>query len=54
MAGNPVRHRTGGIEIRPDNEWMSAMSTRAHAVVTALTAPLLPRLGYPFSRRRNR
>jgi hypothetical protein len=51
VAGNPVRHRTGAVPIAADDEWRSGMSGRAHAVVTALTAPLLPRLGYPFSRR---
>ncbi|MFG1604746.1 sulfotransferase [Actinoplanes sp. NPDC049265] len=51
VAGNPVRHRTGGVEVRADDEWRQAMSPRAHAVVTALTSPLLGRLGYPFSRR---
>jgi hypothetical protein len=51
VAGNPVRHRTGGITVRADDEWRTAMSRRAHAVVTALTFPLLRRLGYPFGRR---
>jgi hypothetical protein len=51
VAGNPVRHRTGGVAVTPDDEWRTALSRRAHAVVTALTAPLLLRLGYKFSRR---
>ena len=51
VAGNPVRHGTGGIAVTPDDEWRTALSGRAYAVVTALTAPLLLRLGYPFSRR---
>jgi hypothetical protein len=51
VAGNPMRHHTGAIPITADDEWRRAMSGRAHAVVTALTAPLLSRLGYPISRR---
>jgi len=50
VAGNPVRHVTGGIDVRADDEWRTALSSRAHAVVTALTSPLLRRLGYPFGR----
>jgi Sulfotransferase family len=51
VAGNPMRHRTGAVPIAADDEWQHGMSRRSHAVVTALTAPLLPRLGYPFGRR---
>jgi len=51
VAGNPSRHRTGGIAVTADDEWRDALPRRSHAVVTALTAPLLPRLGYPFGRR---
>ncbi|MEV6636756.1 sulfotransferase [Actinoplanes sp. NPDC051470] len=51
VAGNPVRHRTGGVEVRADDEWRTAMSPRSFALVTALTSPLLRRLGYPFGRR---
>jgi hypothetical protein len=51
VAGNPARHRTGGVAVAADDEWRDALPRRSHAVVTALTAPLLPRLGYPFGRR---
>jgi hypothetical protein len=51
VAGNPVRHRTGAVPVTADDEWRQGMSRFSHAVVTALTAPLLPRLGYPFGRR---
>lgn len=51
VAGNPARHRTGGVAVAADDEWRAALPRRSHAVVTALTAPLLPRLGYPFGRR---
>jgi hypothetical protein len=52
VAGNPVRHRTGGVEIRADDEWRTAMTGRDNAVVTALAAPLMSRLGYPFGKGR--
>jgi hypothetical protein len=52
VAGNPVRHRTGGVAVTADDEWRTALPGRAHATVTALTAPLLLRLGYPLGRRR--
>jgi hypothetical protein len=51
VAGNPARHRTGGVAVTADDEWRHALPRRSHAVVTVLTAPLLLRLGYPFSRR---
>lgn len=50
VAGNPSRHRTGGVPVTADDEWRTSMPRRAHAVVTALTAPLLTRLGYPIGR----
>lgn len=50
VAGNPVRHRTGGVEVRADDEWRTAMTSRDNAVVTALAAPLMSRLGYPFGK----
>jgi hypothetical protein len=46
VAGNPARHRTGGVPVRPDDEWRRAMPRRSRVLVTALTAPLLTRLGY--------
>ena len=50
VAGNPVRHRTGGVPVTADDEWRHAMPRRSRLLVTALTAPLLSRLGYPFGR----
>lgn len=46
VAGNPSRHRTGGVPIAADDEWRTAMPWRSRAVVTLLTAPLRARLGY--------
>ncbi|HET6534202.1 MAG TPA: sulfotransferase [Actinoplanes sp.] len=48
VAGNPMRHRTGGVPVRADEEWRHAMPRRSRLVVTALTGPLLGRLGYPL------
>lgn len=50
VAGNPVRHRTGVVPVRPDDEWRSALGWRGYLVVTALTLPLLRRFGYPLRR----
>lgn len=52
VAGNPDRLRSGTVVVRPDTEWLEAMSRREWAVVTTLTAPLLMRHGYSLGRRR--
>ena len=46
VSGNPNRFETGAVELRPDREWISEMSPRDRALVTALTLPLLYRYGY--------
>lgn len=46
--GNPNRFQTGLVELRPDDEWLTAMRERDHAVITAMTWPLLIRYGYPI------
>jgi hypothetical protein len=46
VSGNPVRFRTGNIELRPDEEWKAKMSRTDKNTVTALTAPLLLKYGY--------
>jgi hypothetical protein len=46
VSGNPNRFETGAVELRPDHEWISSMSPRDRALVTALTLPLLPHYGY--------
>jgi hypothetical protein len=48
VAGNPSRFRTGVVEIRPDDEWLSRLEPRARAIVEAISLPLLRRYGYPF------
>jgi hypothetical protein len=40
-AGNPVRFRTGRVDIRADDAWRRKLPTRDRAVVWLLTAPLL-------------
>lgn len=47
VAGNPNRFKTGGIELRLDDEWKGRMRLRDRALVTLLTLPLLKRYGYP-------
>jgi hypothetical protein len=40
-AGNPVRFRTGRVDIRGDDTWLTRLPARDRAVVWLLTAPLL-------------
>lgn len=47
-AGNPMRFRTGRLEIRSDNAWRNAMPPRQRALVGAVCAPLLRSYGYGF------
>ncbi len=44
--GNPSRHRTGTVAIRPDRAWEVEMPSRTRMGVAALTWPLLLRYGY--------
>jgi len=46
VSGNPMRFRTGSVQIRPDIRWTTAMNPARRHMVTALTAPLLFRYGY--------
>ena len=46
VSGNPVRFRTGSIELKPDEEWKINMRDADKNMVTALTAPLLLKYGY--------
>jgi Sulfotransferase domain len=46
VSGNPNRFETGAVELRTDREWISKMSPRDKALVTALTLPLLKHYGY--------
>jgi hypothetical protein len=45
-AGNPMRFRTGRVEIRSDDAWRTRLPRRDRAVVSLLTAPLLARYRY--------
>lgn len=46
VAGNPMRFRTGQVELRSDDAWRSELGARRRYVVTGLTLPLLARYGY--------
>jgi hypothetical protein len=46
VSGNPVRFRTGTVDLRPDEEWKVSMRDLDRNIVTALTAPLLLKYGY--------
>jgi hypothetical protein len=46
VSGNPLRFRTGAIEIRADEEWRASMPVGKRRLVTALTAPTRPAYGY--------
>lgn len=54
VAGNPVRHRTGAVPVRPDDEWRQGLGRGGHLLVTTLTMPLLRGFGYPLRRHRVR
>jgi hypothetical protein len=46
VAGNPVRFKTGEVQVRPDEGWKDTMSDRDRRVVGLLTAGLRHRYGY--------
>lgn len=48
VAGNPARFGEGLIELRPDDEWREGLPRHQRWAVTAMTAPLLGRYGYPL------
>lgn len=51
VAGNPARHRTGPVPLVLDDEWRTGLSRWPAAVVTAITLPLLRRVGYRWGTR---
>lgn len=51
VAGNPMRFRSGLIELRADEAWKAELATRQRRLVTGLTLPLLARYGYLTGRR---
>lgn len=46
IAGNPMRHESGWIPLRPDNSWREKMPKSKQLVIAALTLPLLKKYGY--------
>ncbi|HVI16962.1 MAG TPA: hypothetical protein VM712_01200 [Gaiellales bacterium] len=46
VAGNPARFSGDHVRLRPDEEWMSAMTTRDRRIVAVLTWPMLTAYGY--------
>jgi hypothetical protein len=46
VAGNPMRFSLGITELRPDVTWRSKLPARDRRVVTAMSYPLLRRMGY--------
>lgn len=48
VGGNPGRLERGAVELRMDDAWVGEQSTRDQMLVGLLTAPLLPRYGYPL------
>lgn len=48
-SGNPVRLKTGRVELREDDAWRTAQRPLHRFLVTAMTLPLLHRYGYPLS-----
>ncbi len=48
IAGNPMRFQHGRVELRRDDAWRSRLPRRQRQIISALTAPLLARYGYPL------
>ena len=48
VSGNPSRFRTGRVELRADDEWITRQSAAQRSMVTSLALPLLSRYGYPL------
>lgn len=49
IAGNPMRHESGWIPLRPDEAWRQKMSKPRQLAIAAMTFPLLRKYGYPVS-----
>jgi hypothetical protein len=48
LTGNFIRYERGPVFIKPDTQWVSAMTPAEKTLVTGLTWPLLPFYGYPL------
>ena len=46
IAGNPMRHESGWIPLRPDNSWREKMSKGKQLAIATMTLPLLKKYGY--------
>ncbi|RAY14507.1 sulfotransferase [Actinomadura craniellae] len=46
VAGNPMRFRTGPVELRVDGAWRDGMTGARRGLVTGMTLPMLRRYGY--------
>ncbi len=46
IAGNPMRHESGWIALRPDNSWREKMPKSKQLAIAAMTLPLLKKYGY--------
>ena len=46
IAGNPMRHQSGWIPLRPDNSWREKMSKPRQYAIAAMTLPLVRKYGY--------
>lgn len=52
LSGNPMRARTGRVDLRLDDAWREELSTRDRCLVTAITAPALLSSGYRLGHER--
>jgi len=48
VSGNPMRFKSGPLDIYHDDEWQGRMPSADRRIVSALTWPLLIRYGYPL------
>jgi len=46
VSGNPMRFRTGPVQVRPDVSWRSGLGAGHRLAVSALTFPVRRRFGY--------
>lgn len=46
IAGNPMRHQSGWIPLRPDNSWREKMTKRKQLAIATMTLPLIRKYGY--------
>ncbi len=53
-AGNPMRFKTGVLELRRDDAWRTELPGGQRRLVGAMTAPWLGRYGYPVIARQRR